>query len=160
MKIHEIQTGDISPGNAKFAIVAARFNSDIVNNLLKGTLNTLESNSVKDENVETIFVPGAYELPIAAKKLVETKKYSAIITLGCVIRGDTPHFDFVAGECARGVMEVGLDSGIPVIFGVLTTDTVQQAQLRSQINGDNKGVDCALCALEMSNVMNQIRDLP
>ena len=160
MKLHEIQTGDTSPGNARFAIVAARFNSDIVNNLLKGTLTTLEEHGVKDENIETVFVPGAYELPLAAKQLVDTHEFAAVITLGCVIRGDTPHFDYVAGECARGIMNVNLDAGIPVVFGVLTTDTVEQAQLRSQINGENKGVDCALCALEMNNVVNSIRDLP
>ena len=158
MKLHDIPTGDISAGEAKFAIVAARFNSDIVNNLLKATLSTLEEKGVRGENIDTIFVPGAYELPLAAKRLVETEKYSAVITLGCVIRGDTPHFDFVAGECARGIMNVSLETGVPVIFGVLTTDTAEQARLRSQINGENKGVDCALCALEMCNVVNHIRD--
>ena len=158
MKLQEIQTGDISPHDAHFAIVAARFNHEIVNNLLTGTLTTLSEQGVKDENIETVFVPGAYELPLVAKKLAETKKYSAVITLGCVIRGDTPHFDFVAGECARGIMQVNLSTDIPVVFGVLTTDTAEQAQLRSQINGENKGVDCALCALEMSNVLRSIRD--
>lgn len=158
MKIQEIQTGDITPGNAKFAIVAARFNSDIVNNLLKGTLTTLSEQGVNDENIDTVYVPGAFELPLVAKQLVETNKYSAVITLGCVIRGDTPHFDFVAGECARGIMDISLATSVPVVFGVLTTDTPEQAQLRSQINGENKGVDCALCALEMSNVLKSIRD--
>ena len=158
MKLQEIQTGDISAHNARFAIVAARFNSDIVNNLLTGTLSTLSEHGVQDDNIETVFVPGAFELPLVAKNLAETNKYSAVITLGCVIRGDTPHFDFVAGECARGVMDVNLTTNIPVVFGVLTTDTPEQAQLRSQINGENKGVDCALCALEMSNVLRIIRD--
>ena len=158
MKLQEIQTGDISAHNACFAIVAARFNSDIVNNLLTGTLSTLSEHGVQDDNIETVFVPGAFELPLVAKNLAETNKYSAVITLGCVIRGDTPHFDFVAGECARGVMDVNLTTNIPVVFGVLTTDTPEQAQLRSQINGENKGVDCALCALEMSNVLRIIRD--
>lgn len=157
MKLEEIQTGDISPGNAKFAIVAARFNSEIVNNLLKGTLDTLTKQGVDDNNIETVFVPGAFELPLVAKQLAETNKFSAIITLGCVIRGDTPHFDFVAGECARGVMNVNLDANIPVVFGVLTTDTPEQARLRSQINGENKGIDCALCALEMCNVARSIQ---
>lgn len=156
MKLKEITTGDITPGNSRFAIVAARFNSDIVNNLLKGTLSTLQEHGVMDEHIDTVFVPGAFELPLVAKKLAQTDKYSAVITLGCVIRGDTPHFDFVAGECARGVMDISLDLGIPIIFGVLTTDTPEQAQLRSQINGENKGVDCALCALEMCNVVNAI----
>lgn len=156
MKLQEIQTGDISPGDAKFAIVAARFNSNIVNNLLAGTLTTLLEKGVSDENIETFFVPGAFELPLVAKQLAETNKFSAIITLGCVIRGDTPHFDFVAGECARGTMDVSLGTNVPIIFGVLTTDTPEQAHLRSQINGENKGVDCALCALEMCNVLDSI----
>jgi len=158
MKLQKIQTGDVTPGTARFAIVAARFNSGIVNNLLKGTLDTLSAQGVKDENIETIFVPGAFELPLVAKQLVETKQFSAVIALGCVIRGDTPHFDFVAGECARGIMDINLNTNVPVVFGVLTTDTPEQAQLRSQINGENKGVDCALCALEMSNVIKNIRD--
>jgi len=159
MKLQEIQTGDISPGNATFAIVAARFNSNIVNNLLKGTLDTLSAQGVDDNKVDTLFVPGAFELPLVAKQLADTKKYSAIITLGCVIRGDTPHFDFVAGECARGIMNINLETNIPIVFGVLTTDTPEQAELRSQINGENKGIDCALCALEMCNVVRNIQNL-
>jgi len=159
MKLQEIQTGDISPGNATFAIVAARFNSNIVNNLLKGTLDTLSAQGVDDNKVDTLFVPGAFELPLVAKQLADTKKYSAIITLGCVIRGDTPHFDFVAGECARGIMNINLETNIPIVFGVLSTDTPEQAELRSQINGENKGIDCALCALEMCNVVRNIQNL-
>ena len=158
MKLHEIETGDISAKDYRFAIVAARFNSAIVNNLLSGALSTLHENGVSENNIDTIYVPGAFELPLAAKNLVDTKKYAAVITLGCVIRGDTPHFDFVAGECARGIMNVNLESSVPVIFGVLTTDNDEQAHKRSQINGENKGIDCALCALEMSNVINSIRE--
>ena len=158
MKLHEINTGDISPGNSRFAIVAARFNSDIVNNLLQGTIDTLEINGVDERDIDTFFVPGAFELPLIAQQLAASEDYDAIIVLGCVIRGDTPHFDFVAGECARGIMDVSLDTNIPVIFGVLTTDTPEQASLRSQLDGDNKGVDCALCALEMCNVINDIRE--
>ncbi len=159
MKLQEIQTGDLTPGEAKFAIVAARFNSDIVNNLLQGALTTLSNQGVKDKNIEIIFVPGAFELPLAAKQLAASRCFAAVITLGCVIRGDTPHFDFVAGECARGIMEVNLTTNIPIIFGVLTTDTPEQAKLRSQIDGENKGIDCALCALEMTNVLRGIQEL-
>lgn len=158
MKIHQLETGDLTPGDKKYAVVAARFNNTIVNNLLEGAVTTLQKHGVDTNRIDTILVPGAFELPVAASHLVATQKYSAVIALGCVIRGDTPHFDFVAGECARGIMNVGLDSGVPVIFGVLTTDTLQQAQLRSQTNGDNKGADCALCALEMTNVITSIRD--
>jgi len=157
MKLQETETGDLTSDNNRFAIVAARFNSNIVNDLLKGAIDTLKTHGVAKNNIEVINVPGAYELPLAAMHLVDAEEYTAIITLGCVIRGDTPHFDFVASECARGIMDVSLSTGIPVVFGVLTTDTLEQAQLRSQINGENKGVDCALCALEMCNVIKSIR---
>ncbi len=157
MKLQEIKTGNIKPGKSRFAIVAARFNSDIVNNLLKGAKDTLLKQGVAEKDIDIVYVPGAFEIPLAAMHLVDAEEHAAIITLGCVIQGDTPHFDFVAGECARGVMDVSLSTGIPVIFGVLTTNTPEQAQLRSQINGENKGVDCALCALEMCNVIKSIR---
>ena len=158
MKLHEIESGDISAGNHRFAIIAARFNSDIVNNLLDGAVSTLQQHNVAEENIDVIYVPGAFELPLVAKHLVSTNKYSSIITLGCVIRGDTPHFDFVAGECARGIMDLSLSSEVPVVFGVLTTDNEEQAKKRSQKSGENKGIDCALCALEMSNVIKSIRE--
>ncbi|MFK7793725.1 MAG: 6,7-dimethyl-8-ribityllumazine synthase [Gammaproteobacteria bacterium] len=157
MKLQKTKTGNINPGDSRFAIVAARFNSDIVNNLLKGATDTLTKQGVAEKDIDIIYVPGAYEIPLAAMHLVDAEEHSAIITLGCVIQGDTPHFDFVAGECARGVMDVSLSTGIPVVFGVLTTNTLEQAQLRSQIGGENKGVDCALCALEMCNVIKSIR---
>ena len=158
MKLHSVETGELSAGDAKFAIIAARFNSSIVNNLLQKCIQTLRTHNVCDDNIEVVYVPGAYELPLTARHLVNKHKYAAIITLGCVIRGDTPHFDFVAGECVRGIMNVSLDAQVPVVFGVLTTDTVEQAQSRSQLNGENKGVDCALCALEMANVIKNIRE--
>ena len=156
MKIGSMETGDIQAGDAKFAIIACRFNGEIVNRLLQGATDTLLKNGVDAQSIDTIHVPGAFELPLTALQLAKTNKYAAIIALGCVIRGDTPHFDFVAGECARGIMQVGLETGIPVVFGVLTTDTPEQANLRSQLNGDNKGVDAALCALEMKNTLNSI----
>ncbi len=157
MKLQKNETGDLSPGKARFAIVAARFNSNIVNNLLKGVTDTLLENGVAEKDIDVIYVPGAFEIPLAAMHLVDAEEHAAIITLGCVIQGDTPHFGFVAGECARGVMDVSLSTGIPVVFGVLTTNTPEQAQLRSQVDGENKGVDCALCALEMCNVIKDIR---
>ena len=157
MKLHPPDTGELSAGDAKFAVVVARFNGSIVNNLLQRCVQTLQTHKVCEDNIEVIYVPGAYELPLAARHLINKNKYAAIIALGCVIRGDTPHFDFVAGECARGIMNVSLDQQVPVVFGVLTTDTVEQAQSRSQPDGENKGADCALCALEMVNVINNIR---
>ena len=158
MKLAQTEQGDISiDDNARFAIVAARFNSEIVNNLLLGTINTLQTKGVSVSNIDILKVPGAFELPVLAQHLADTSKYAAIITLGCVIRGDTPHFDYVAGECARGIMEVSLNSGVPVIFGVLTTDTAEQARARSDLGGVNKGVDCALCALEMTTTIRHIQ---
>lgn len=156
MKIGSMETGDIRAGDASFAVIACRFNGEIVNNLLTGTMQTLLKHGVAEQSIDTVYVPGAFELPVTALHLANSKKYAAIIALGCVIRGDTPHFDYVAGECARGILDVSLSSGVPVVFGVLTTDTPEQAQVRSQINGENKGVDCALCALEMSNTIKSI----
>ncbi len=158
MKLSLAEQGDIEiDEQAKLAVVAARFNSEIVNNLLEGALTTLQDHGVSATNIEVFKVPGAFELPVLAQHLADTNKYAAIITLGCVIRGDTPHFDYVAGECARGVMDVSLNSGVPVIFGVLTTDTPAQARARSDLGGDNKGVDCALCALEMTTTIKHIQ---
>ena len=157
MKIGELKTGNIEAGDARFAIVACRFNDMIVNNLLNAATETLLKHGVQADSIDTIHVPGAFELPVTALHLANTERYAAIIGLGCVIRGDTPHFDFVAGECARGMMEVGLRTGTPLVFGVLTTDTLAQAQLRAQPNGENKGVDAALCALEMSNTIAAIQ---
>ncbi len=157
MKIGAIETGDLDAKDFTVAVIAARFNSEIVNNLLQGTIDTLSQHGVGEQKIDTIFVPGAFEIPITALHLAKTKKYSAIIALGCVIRGDTPHFEFVAGECARGILDVSLSTGVPVIFGVLTTDTPEQAQLRSQLGGENKGIDCALCALEMNNTLKHIQ---
>ena len=159
MKISADKTGDLTPGNANFAIVAGRFNHDVVDKLLQGAINALVQQGVDEQSIDTVYVPGAFELPVTAMHLANTKKYTAIITLGCVIRGDTPHFDFVAGECARGIMDVSISTGTPVIFGVLTTDTPEQAHLRAQIDGENKGVDAALCALEMSNTLKKIREI-
>ena len=157
MKLAELETGELTVGDARFAIVAARFNHEIVNQLLLGATATLTKHGVVEDSIETIYVPGAFEIPLIAQQLANSKQYSAIIALGCVIRGDTPHFDFVAGECARGILDVSLNTGVPIIFGVLTTDTPEQAQLRSDPKGDNKGVDCALCALEMTNIIKNIR---
>lgn len=158
MKIGEMTTGDLSAGDARFAIVAARFNGEIVSRMLQACVDTLTEHGAAESVIDIFNVPGAFEIPLTAEHLADTDRYSAIITLGCVIRGDTPHFDFVAGECARGVMDVSMATGIPVIFGVLTTDTPEQANHRSQPQGENKGTDCALCALEMVNTINKIQE--
>lgn len=135
---------EISPRGLKFAIVVARFNEAITGKLLEGAQKGL----VGSDAVDVYFVPGAFELPFAAKKLAW--RYQAVIALGAVIRGDTPHFDYVAGECARGIQQVMLETGIPVIFGVLTTDTLEQAQARAGGVHGNKGFDAAMTAIEMA----------
>lgn len=151
--------GNIRATGKKFAIVVARFNGFVVESLLDGALDTLERHGeVNPDDVTVVRVPGAYELPIAAKKLAEKNKFDAIIAIGAVIRGGTPHFDFVAGECNKGLAQVSLDAGIPVSFGVITTDSIEQAIERSGTKAGNKGAEAALCALEMVNVISAIEE--
>lgn len=151
--------GNIRATGKKFAIVVARFNSFVVESLLDGALDTLERyGEVNTDDVTVVRVPGAYELPIVAKKLAEKNKYHAIIALGAVIRGGTPHFDLVAGECNSGLAKVSLETGIPVAFGVITTDSIEQAIERSGTKAGNKGAEAALCALEMVNVISAIEE--
>jgi 6,7-dimethyl-8-ribityllumazine synthase len=132
----------------RFAIVAARFNADIVDKLLVGAERALLAKGATAQTITVVRVPGAFELPLAAQKLALTGRYDAIITLGCVIRGDTPHFDYVCNECARGINEVALKFNLPVIFGVLTTDNMMQAEVRAA-DHNNKGIDAALTAIEL-----------
>jgi 6,7-dimethyl-8-ribityllumazine synthase len=148
--------GQLSGTNKRFAIAATRFNGAIVENLIAGALDCLKRHGVADKDISVVHCPGAWELPLIAAKLAASKKYDAIITLGCVIRGDTPHFDYVAGECAKGLANVQNTQGIPVAFGVLTTDTTEQAQARAGLKAGNKGVDAALSAIEMVQVLGQI----
>ena len=148
--------GDLNARNARFGIAVARFNSLITERLLEAAVKTLLRHGVDDSNVDTIWVPGAFELPLAVKRLAGTGKYHAVVALGCVIRGGTPHFDYVAGECASGLARVSLEQDIPVSFGVLTVDTIEQAIERAGTKAGNKGEDAALSALEMVNVLRQI----
>lgn len=154
MKVIE---GAIAAPNAKVAIVISRFNSFINDSLLAGALDTLKrSGQVQEDNITVVRVPGAVELPLATKRVAAAKKYDAIIALGCVIRGGTPHFDFVAGECNKGLAQVAMDYDVPVAFGVLTTDTIEQAIERAGTKAGNKGSEAALGALEMVNVLSQL----
>jgi 6,7-dimethyl-8-ribityllumazine synthase len=137
------------PPDARVAVVAARFNAKIVDELLAGCLRRLKSLGISDERIETHRVPGAFELPVAAKVLARTHRFSAVICLGCVVRGDTPHFDYVAGEAARGIQQVAVSEGLPVIFGVLTTNTEQQALDRTGGPQGHAGERAAEAALEM-----------
>ena len=148
--------GTFQNADARYAIAVGRFNSFVVESLLSGALDALKRHGVSDSNVTIIRVPGAWELPLVAKKLVATGNYDAIIALGAVIRGGTPHFDFVAGECAKGLGVVSLDSGVPVSFGVLTVDSIEQAIERSGTKAGNKGADAAMVAIEMISVLKAV----
>ena len=153
MKIFE---GSLQASGKKFGIIVGRFNSFIAERLLEGALDTLKRSGASDKNIDIARVPGAYEIPLISKKMAQTKRYDAVICLGAVIRGATPHFDYVSSEVAKGVAQVGMDSGVPIIFGVLTTDTVEQAIERAGTKAGNKGADCALAAIEMVNLIQQI----
>lgn len=140
----------------KFGLVIGRFNEFITNKLLGGALDALNRHGVADQDIEVAWVPGAFEIPMVARKMVSMMKYDAVICLGAVIRGATPHFDYVAGEVAKGVAKVGLDSGVPTIFGVITADTIEQAIERAGTKAGNKGWDAAVTAIEMANLMRNM----
>ena len=148
--------GMLTVTNEKFCIVVARFNEFIGSKLLSGAVDELTRHGVKEENIDIIWVPGAFEIPIVAKKAAKTNKYSAIITLGAVIKGSTSHYDYVCAEVSKGVAAVGLETGIPVIFGVLTCDNIEQAIERAGTKAGNKGADAAKAAIEMSNLFLNI----
>jgi 6,7-dimethyl-8-ribityllumazine synthase len=148
--------GNLKGDGRKIGIIVSRFNSFIAEKLLEGAIDTLVRSGVADKNIEVARVPGAYEIPLAAQKMARSTRYDAVICLGVVIRGATPHFDYVAGEAAKGIAQVSLESGIPVMFGVLTTETIEQAIERAGSKGGNKGADCALAALEMINLLAQL----
>lgn len=139
----------------KYAIVVARFNHFITDRLVEGCLDTLKRHEVKDEEIELVRVPGAFEIPLAAKKLAH-KDYDVVICLGAVIRGDTSHYDYVCSEVSKGIANVSLESGKPIIFGVVTTDTIEQAVQRAGTKAGNKGSDAAISAIEMANLMDLI----
>lgn len=148
--------GDSAAKGTRVAIVAARFNALVVDKLLSGALQALATAGMRVENIDVVRVPGAFEIPVAVKQAATSHRYDAIIALAAVIRGETPHFDYVAGECARGVMQVMLDTGVPVGFGVLTCDTLEQAQARAGGAAGNKGADAALTAVQMANLMRRL----
>jgi len=147
--------GDFSARGLRFGIVASRFNDFIVDRLLEAAIGTLTKHGVASADIEVVRVPGAYETPLAIKKLAASHRYQALIALGCVIRGATAHFDFVAGEASRGIAHVSLTEEIPVGFGILTVDTIEQAIERAGTKAGNKGVDAALAAIQMANVLRQ-----
>lgn len=148
--------GDFVAGDAHYAIVVARFNNFIVENLLKGAIDTLQRHGVVEQNITIVRVPGAFEMPLAAQRLALTHKYTAIIAIGAVIRGGTPHFDYIAGECTKGLAAVSLQYSVPVAFGVLTVDTIEQAIERAGTKAGNKGADAALSAIEMVSLLRKL----
>ena len=148
--------GLLTVTNEKFCIIVSRFNEFITSKLLSGAVDELKRHGVKEDNIDIVWCPGAFEIPIIAKKCAKTKQYNAIITLGAVIKGSTSHYDYVCAEVSKGVAQVSLNSEIPVMFGILTTDTIQQAIERAGTKAGNKGYDCALGAIEMVNMLKQI----
>ena len=148
--------GHFDVQNAKIAIVAARWNGFIVNSLIQGALDALNRHGVEESTVTLTYCPGCYEIPLVTQSLAKSGKYDAVITLGAVIRGATPHFDYVASEVSKGVAQVGLESGIPCIFGVLTTDTIEQAIERAGPKAGNKGAESAVAAIEMISLMKKL----
>lgn len=148
--------GDFSSPAGRFAILAARFNEFIVNQLVSGATDTLHRHGVPDDRIDLIRVPGSFEIPVVAQRLGQSGKYAAVICLGCVIRGDTDHYDHVAGAAASGIATAGLNSGVPVIFGVLTCETMEQAINRAGGKAGNKGAESALTAIEMVNLMKKL----
>ncbi len=140
----------------RFAVVVSRFNELITNKLLGGAIDALVRHGVREDDVEVAWVPGAFEIPLVTKRLATTRRYDAVLCLGAVIRGSTPHFDYVAAEVSKGVAHVGLETGVPCIFGVLTTDTIEQAIERAGTKAGNKGYDAAVTGIEMANLLRQI----
>ncbi len=155
--MRNIYSGQLIADGLQFGIVVGRFNDFITGRLLSGAEDALKRHGVDiDNQVDIAYVPGAYEIPLLVKKMAESKKYDAIICLGAVIRGSTPHFDYVAGEVSKGIAAVSLDTGIPCIFGVLTTDSIEQAVERAGTKSGNKGWDAAVSAIEMANLIKQV----
>ncbi len=153
MKVYE---GQLKADDKKFGIIVGRFNEFIGGKLLSGAMDALKRHGGSEENIEISWVPGAFEMPLVAKKLAKSKKYDAVICLGAVIRGATPHFDYVSNEVTKGIASVSLDTEVPVIFGVLTTDTIEQAIERAGTKSGNKGFDAAVSAIEMVNLLEQL----
>lgn len=154
--ILKVIEGLLTVTNEKFCIIVSRFNEFICSKLLSGALDELRRHGVNDDNIDVVWCPGAFEIPLIAKKCAKTGQYSAIITLGAVIKGSTSHYDYVCAEVSKGVASVGLETGVPVIFGVLTTDNIEQAIERAGTKAGNKGSDAAKSAIEMANLINKI----
>ena len=156
MSVNVIEGNLIANSQHHFGIVAGRFNELITSKLVGGAIDGLQRHGVAESSIDLAWVPGAYEIPLAAQKMAQSGKYDAVICLGAVIRGSTPHFDYVAGEAAKGVAQVSLQTGKPVVFGVLTTDSIDQAIERAGTKAGNKGFDAAVTAIEMCNLLGAL----
>lgn len=152
----KIIEGSLQAKGIKVGLIVSRFNSFISDRLLEGALDTLQRHGAEDKDTTIVKVPGAFEIPLVAKKMASSKKYDAVICLGAVIRGATPHFDYVSSEVSKGVASVGLDTGVPVVFGVLTTDSIEQAIERAGSKAGNKGSEAATCAIEMVDLCRSL----
>jgi 6,7-dimethyl-8-ribityllumazine synthase len=149
--------GDFNPKNARFGIAVARFNSFIVESLVEGAVDTLQRHAVADKDIEIVRVPGAFELPVMVQAMANSGKYESVIALGAVIRGSTPHFDIVADASAKGLATIALDTGLPIINGILTTDTIEQAIERAGTKAGNKGAEAAVTAIEMVSLLGKFK---
>jgi 6,7-dimethyl-8-ribityllumazine synthase len=154
----KVTEGQLSSKGLRFAVIVARFNSFITERLLAGALDALSRTGCAESDIEIVKVPGSWEMPVVARELAERKRHDAIICLGAVIRGDTPHFDYVAGEAAKGLGQIAAQTGVPVAFGVLTCNTLEQAIDRAGAKGGNKGFDAAMTAVEMADLMRRLRE--
>lgn len=152
----KIYNGNLISGEGKYGIVISRFNEFIGSKLLSGAIDALERHGVDEANIEIAWVPGAFEIPLVAKKMARTGRYDSVICLGAVIRGSTPHFDIVAAEVSKGIAHIGLETEVPIIFGVLTTDSIEQAVERAGTKAGNKGFESAVTAIEMANLLKEI----
>lgn len=155
--MNRIYEGNLISEGLRYGIVVGRFNEFITNKLLGGALDALKRHGAKDEEVEVAWVPGAFEIPLVAQKMAESGKYDAVITLGAVIRGSTPHFDYVCAEVSKGVAATSMKTGVPTVFGVLTTDSIEQAIERAGTKAGNKGWEAASTAIEMANLLKQLK---
>lgn len=153
----KIFEGKLLAKGLRFGIVISRFNEFITSKLLDGCMDTLKRHDADDKNLDIVWVPGSFEIPFAANKLASSKKYDAVICLGAVIKGDTPHFDYIASEVTKGIALTGIKTGVPVVFGVITTDNLEQAIERAGTKSGNKGADAAATAIEMANLNSQLK---
>jgi 6,7-dimethyl-8-ribityllumazine synthase len=152
----KVLEGQLAAQGLRFAIVVSRFNSLVTQRLLDGALDALRRHGADENAITVVYVPGSFEIPLAAKRLAQSGAFDAVICLGCILRGDTPHFEYVASEAAKGIAQVALETGVPTIFGVVTADTLEQALERAGAKAGNRGFEAAMTAMEMANLMRQL----